>query len=149
MPDQRPQLTWGDISPGDVVSSVTLNITLRRLILNAGACWDVFPGHFDREYARAQGYADVFANTSLLLALADRMVTDWAGPRTRIVRRSLTMDRPVHPGENLRASGLVTGRRRDGELHLIDMRTELATERGRCAHGATSLVLPAVTVPST
>lgn len=143
MPDPRPQLAWTDVSRGDVVTPVMLEITLRRLVHNAGAGWDLFPGHHDRDYARANGHADVFANTSLLLAVVDRMVTDWAGPRTRIVRRSLTMGLPVHAGDNLQASGVVTECRRDGGLHVVDIETELSTARGRCAHGATSIVLPA------
>jgi acyl dehydratase len=143
MTEWGPQLAWSDVSPGDAVPPVTLEITLQRLVHNAGASWDLFPGHYDRDYARTHGHADAFANTSLLLAVADRMVTDWAGPRTRITRRSLTMDLPVHPGETLRASGLVTGRRREGDLHLVDIQTELSTERGRCAHGTTSIGLPA------
>jgi acyl dehydratase len=142
MPEPRPQLAWSEISPGDVLTAATLDITLRRLVHNAGASWEMFPGHHDREYARAQGHADVFANTSLLLAAVDRMVTDWAGPRTRITRRSLVMGLPVHPGETLRGSGLVKVCRRDGELYVVDIETELSTERGRCAHGRTSIALP-------
>lgn len=142
MSDLSPQLAWSDISTGDVVTPVRLEITLRRLVHNAGAAWDLFPGHHDRDYARANGHPDVFANTSLLLAVVDRMVTDWAGPRARIVRRSLTMGLPVHAGDSLQASGIVTELRRDGDLRVVDIETEFSTARGRCAHGATSIVLP-------
>jgi acyl dehydratase len=142
MPELRPQLSWSDVSREDDVPPVTLTITLRRLVHNSAAAWDLFPGHHDRDYARVNGHADVFANTSLLLAVADRMITDWAGPRTRIMRRSLTVALPVHPGDTLQASGVVTEHRRDGELHVVDIRTELSTARGRCAHGVTSIVLP-------
>ena len=63
---------------------------------------------------RANGHQDVFANTSLLLAFADRVITDWAGPRTRIVRRKLTLGRPVYPGDQLCGAGVVTGRSQQG-----------------------------------
>lgn len=142
MSDLQPSPAGRAVNPGDVVTPVTLEITLRRLVHNAGAAWDLFPGHHDRDYARANGHADAFANTSLLLAVVDRMVTDWAGPRARIVRRHLTMGFPVHPGDTLEASGIVTELRRDGELQVVDIRTELSTARGRCAQGATSIVLP-------
>lgn len=142
MPDLRPQLAWTDVSPADVVTPVMLEVTLRRLVHNAGAAWDLFPGHHDRDYAQANGHTDVFANTSLLLAVVDRMVTDWAGPHTQIARRSLTMGLPVHAGDCLQASGVVIERRRDGGLYVVDIDTELSTARGRCAHGTTSIVLP-------
>jgi len=142
MPEPSTQLNWREVTLGDVVTPLALDITLRRLVHNACSSWDMFPGHHDLEYARAHGHPDVFANTSLLLAVVDRMVTDWAGPWARVVRRSLVMELPVHPGDTLTASGLVTDCRRDGELHLVDIRTELATQRGRSAYGTTSIALP-------
>lgn len=138
MPDLDPE-------KGDVVPAVALEITLRRLIVNVGASWDPFPGHFDREYARAHGHEDIFANTSLILAFADRVVTDWAGPRTRIVRRRLSMGRPVHPGDVLRGEGFVTDVRRDGDLRLVDVEIGLSTQRGPCAQAVATVELPAMT----
>jgi acyl dehydratase len=139
----HPQLSWRDVAEGDRLPTVQLEVTLRRLFVNAAASWDTFPGHFDREYARANGLQDVFANTSLLLAFADRVITDWAGPRTRIVRRRLTMGRPVHPGDQLLGAGVVTGRRRDGGTHLVDVDVELFVGGTRCAHAIATIDLPA------
>jgi acyl dehydratase len=136
MPEFRP-------AKGDLVPPVTLEITLRRLIVNAGASWDSFPGHFDRDYARAHGHEDVFANTSLILAFADRVVTDWAGPRTRIARRRLSMGRPVHPGDVLRGEGVVTDVRSDGDRHVVDVEIDLTTQRGPCASAVATVELPA------
>jgi acyl dehydratase len=139
----HPQLSWSDVAEGDKLPTVHLDITLRRLFVNAAASWDTFPGHFDRDYARANGHPDVFANTSLLLAFADRVVTDWAGPRTRIVRRRLTMGRPVHPGDQLLGAGVVTGRRRVGDTHMVDVDVELSVGGIRCAHAIATIDLPA------
>jgi acyl dehydratase len=137
------QLSWRDVTEGDAIPTVTLDVTLRRLIVNAAAGWDIFPGHFDRDYARAHGHPDVFANTSLLLAFADRVITDWAGPRTRILRRKLTMARPVYPGDQLRGAGTVTSRRRVGDTHLVDVDVELLVGGSRCAQGFATIELPA------
>jgi acyl dehydratase len=148
------QLSWRDVAEGDTLPTVTLDITLRRLFVNAAAAWDTFPGHFDRGYARAHGHPDIFANTSLLLAVADRVITDWAGPRTRILRRKLTMGRPVYPGDQLSGTGVVTARRRVGDGHLVDVEVELVVQNIRCAHGVATIELPArpdkaVSVPTT
>jgi len=141
--DLYPQLFWHDIAEGDALPIVHLDITLRRLVLNAAAAWDMFPGHHDRDYARANGHPDVFANTSLLLSFADRAVTDWCGPRTRIVRRKLTMGRPVRPGDQLSGAGVVTGRRKVGDAHLVDVEIELSVDSGPCAHAVATLDVPA------
>lgn len=137
-----PQLWWCEIEEGDALPRVSLDITLKRLIVNAAASWDSFPGHFDREYARGNGHPDVFANTSLLLALADRIITDWCGPKTRIVRRKLTLVRPVHPGVQLSGEGLVTARRLEGNRHLVDVEVELCTDSVRCAYAVATIDVP-------
>jgi acyl dehydratase len=137
------QLAWCDIADGDRLPTLHLDVTLRRLVVNAAASWDTFPGHFDRDYARANGHPDVFANTSLLLAFADRVITDWAGPRTRIMRRKLTLGRPVYPGDQLCGAGVVTGRRRVGETHLVDVEVELSVGAVRCAQALATIDLPA------
>jgi acyl dehydratase len=137
------QLSWRDVAEGDTIPSVHLDITVRRLFVNAAGAWDTFPGHYDRDYARANGHPDVFANTSLLLAFADRVITDWAGPKTRIVRRKITMGHPVYPGDQLRGAGVVTGRRQVGDAHLVDFDVELSVAGVRCAHAVGTIDLPA------
>jgi acyl dehydratase len=140
--DVESQLSWHDVTEGDMIPTLTFDVTLRRLIVNAAAAWDIFPGHFDRDYARAHGHPDVFANTSMLLAFADRVITDWAGPRSRIMRRKLTMARPVYPGDRLCGAGTVTSRRRVGDTHLVDVDVELLVGGSRCAQGFGTIELP-------
>ena len=72
-------------SVGDEIDPSSLPITYRRMIVNVASSWDLFPGHYDPEYARAHGHPTVFANTSLFLAFVDRTITDWSGPRTHIM----------------------------------------------------------------
>jgi len=139
----HPQLSWRDVAEGDAIPTVTLDVTLRRLIVNAAGSWDIFPGHFDRDYARVHGHRDAFANTSLLLAFSDRVITDWAGPRSRIVRRKLTMARPVYPGDQLRGAGTVTSRRRVDDTYLVDVDVELLVDGSRCAEVLATIELPA------
>ena len=116
MPETPRDLTWTDVNKGDIVPRVSLDITVRRLIVNAGAGWEVFPGHYDRDYARAHGHEDIFANTSLFLSFADRVVTDWAGPRTRIARRAPPDERSApsrrHVARRGHRDGPPPGRRR-------------------------------------
>jgi acyl dehydratase len=126
---------------GDRIPEISLDVTLRRLVINVGSSWDFFPGHFDTGYARANGHSDVFANTSLFLGVADRAITDWAGPRARIARRKLTMIRPVHAGETMFADGVVTGCRQDDGRQLIDLEIEIRNEQGRCAHATATIEL--------
>jgi len=115
---------------GATIDRVELEITYRRMIINVAGSWDFYAGHHDRDYARQQGHPDVFANTSLFLSFADRVITDWSGPGTRIARRKLTMRLPVHPGDTIYGEGEVT-RVRDGR---VDVQLTIGCDRGDCAY---------------
>jgi acyl dehydratase len=128
---------------GERVDRVEIDVSLRRMIVNVGAGWDFFPGHHDVDYARAHGHPTIFANTSLFLALADRVVTDWAGPRARIVRRRLTMRRPVHLGDVLYGEGDVVAVRGDDDgPRQVDVTLRLGNGDGVCADAEATLELP-------
>ena len=128
---------------GERVQRVEIDVTLRRMIVNVGAGWDFFPGHHDVDYARDHGHPTIFANTSLFLALADRVLTDWAGPRARIVRRRLTMRRPVHLGDVMYGEGeVVAVRGDDDEPHQVDVTLRLGNGGGVCADAEATVELP-------
>jgi acyl dehydratase len=142
MTEGRQTLTCARISKGDPVAQTSLQITFRHLVVNAGASWEMFPGHHDRDYARAHGHEDVFANTSLLLGFCDRVITEWAGPRARIARRGLSMLRPVHPGDQLRGSGTVVDVSCSDDECMVVLEIHLETERGSCARASATLLFP-------
>ncbi|MEA3510301.1 MAG: MaoC family dehydratase N-terminal domain-containing protein, partial [Actinomycetota bacterium] len=54
---------------------VTMPITVGRCVLDAATTRDFFPGHHDRDYARAQGARDVYLNTMFYHGFVDRVVT--------------------------------------------------------------------------
>jgi acyl dehydratase len=136
---QRPSRP---IAAGDTIPEQSLQITLRRLVINVGASWDFFPGHYDTDYARANGHATVFANTSLFLGFADRVITDWAGPGARIAQRKLTMHRPIEAGETMHAGGVVTGCRVEHERGLVELELQIRNDEELCAHASATLELP-------
>jgi acyl dehydratase len=90
-------------SPGDEPPLFQLAVDRRRLALNVAATWDLFPGHHDDDYARAQGVPGVYVNTLFLHALVDRAATQLVGAHagatwSRPVRRQMVMRRPVMVG---------------------------------------------------
>ena len=48
-------------------------ISYERVVMNAAATWDYFPGHFDPEYAKRQGHPTIFVNTMHLAGFVDRV----------------------------------------------------------------------------
>ena len=110
----------------EAIAPIVMPVTLTLCVLDASATRDFFPGHHDREYARAQNARDVYLNTMFFHGLADRLALDWAGPRARIERRTLHMLSPVCVGDTLTATGVVEREDDDRAIIAVDMRTRSA-----------------------
>jgi len=124
----------GDVAeteaPRDLLPEVVLPVTLRLCVHDAAATRDYFPGHHDRDYARAQNARDVYLNTMFFHGFVDRVVTDWAGPETVIRARRLRMIAPVCVGDTIRTRSWVLRRRSEGDVTIVDVRVEVRSEHG-------------------
>ena len=102
------------------------HIGYQRVVENAGATWDYFPGHFDPEYAKKQGNPTIYVNTMHLAGFADRVATDWAGPGSRVVRRSMRLAASIYAGDTMIGRGRAVAKRRDTSVDpprcLVDIR---------------------------
>jgi acyl dehydratase len=141
------QRFFEDVDPGEELPKIDDVITYRRVIMNPATTWDYFPGHHDPEYARAQGQPTIYVNTMHFLGFIDRCVTDWAGPRSFLVRRKVSTLRSVYAGDTMVGTGRVVGTRRqeqDGRVRfLVDLELEVSNQHGdRCASVAATVALP-------
>jgi acyl dehydratase len=68
-----------DISPGDVLHTIAMPITLQRLVMEAGANRDLSLIHHDREVAQKTGASDTYANTFFLMGMFERLMREWMG----------------------------------------------------------------------
>jgi acyl dehydratase len=108
--------------------------------MNSGATWDYFPGHFDPNYAAHQGHRGIFVNTMHLAGFADRIAIDWAGPRSRVVRRKMRLGGPIYAGDTMVGRGRVVGKPAPG---LVDLQIDIANQRGElCSPVELTLQLP-------
>ena len=132
-------MTGGDPDWDDIVVPVELpevvdHISYQRVVENAGATWDYFPGHFDPDYARSQGNPTIYVNTMHLAGFADRVATDWAGPGSRVVRRAMRLAGPVFAGDTMIGRGRAVAKRRDTSVdpprRLVDVRVEVTDQHG-------------------
>ncbi len=125
---------WNEITVPVVLPEVVDHISYQRVVENAGATWDYFPGHFDPDYARAQGNPTIYVNTMHLAGFADRVATDWAGPRSRVVRRSMRLAGAVHAGDTMIGRGRVVAKRRDTSVDpprcLVDIEIQVVNQHG-------------------
>ncbi len=142
MSEHYPQKYWSQVQQGQTLPPLHFPIDYARIILNAAATWDYFPGHHNPDYARAQGQPDIYASTIFFHGLIDRFITDWSGPRTLVRRRRMRMIASVHPGDTLSAEGRVLRCYREDQLGLIDLEITLSTARGLCVPASVCARLP-------
>lgn len=108
---------------GDVVADQTYWITREHLVRYAGASGDFNPIHWNDRVARAVGLPGVVAHGMLTMALAGRLLTDWAGDPASIIEYGVRFARPVvvpddDAGVAVRVAATVSEARDDGNVAL-------------------------------
>ena len=139
-----------DVRAGEELARVEDEITYRRVIMNPATTWDYFPGHHDPEYARAQGQPTIYVNTMHFLGFIDRLIAEWAGPRSFLARRKISLHQSIYAGDTMVGGGHVVGTRREERAgrvsHLVDVEMTLGNQRGeRCASVLATVALPSRT----
>lgn len=95
---------------GTTLPPLTVHLTRETLVRYAGASGDFNPIHYSDHAATALGLPGVVAHGMLTMGLAVRVVTDWAGPRARLVSYGVRFTRPVPvPDDGVGAQLDVTG----------------------------------------
>ena len=127
-------MDWEQICVPMELPAVVDEISYQRVVMNAGATWDYFPGHHDPAYAQSHGHPTIFVNTMHLAGFADRIATDWAGPRSRVVRRKMTLAGSIYAGDTMVGRGRIVDKRCDTSVdpprYLLDLQVEVTNQRG-------------------
>jgi acyl dehydratase len=127
-------LDFSEIAVPADLPEVVDHISFQRVVENAGATWDYFPGHFDPGYAESQGNPTIYVNTMHLAGFADRVATDWAGPGSRVVRRSMRLIGSIYAGDTMIGRGRAVAKRWDTSVEpprcLIDIEVNVVNQHG-------------------
>ena len=101
---------YADVSVDDVLPVLTVSVPRLDLVRYAGASGDFNPIHWSDRVAREVGLDDVIAHGNLTLALAGRVLTDWAGDPGALVEYGARFTKPVVvPDDDAGATLEVTG----------------------------------------
>jgi acyl dehydratase len=104
---------------GTTLPEREFRITRQDLVRYAGAAGDFNPIHWSDRVAVAVGLPGVIAHGMLTMALAGRLLTDWAGDAAAVVEYGVRFARPVvvpddDGGVVVTVDGVVTEIRDDG-----------------------------------
>lgn len=132
---------WDDVREGEALEGFSLELTMTRMVLQVSGTQDFYPVHHDRDFARAGGHADIFANTGFLRAALCRLVTDWMGDAGFLSRLAFQMRRPHLLGDILSVRGRVTRAWTEGGRHGVDLDVWVENPRDGVATPGSAIVL--------
>jgi acyl dehydratase len=130
------------VEVGTEVPAQTFTITRADLVRYAGASGDFNVIHWNQRIAQSVGLPDVIAHGMYTMALAARVVTDWAGDPARVVEYGVRFTRPVpvpddDTGATLEVTGKVAAVLDDGKVR-VDL---VATHEGSKVLGRAQAVV--------
>ena len=115
MPTQR---TINDTNAGDELPPMVKNASRAQLFWYSAATWNPHRIHYDRDYAAIEGHPDVLVHGPLQGAWLSQYVTDWMGPRGRLLALNWQNRARAFPERDLTFRGRVTAVGEDGVVDL-------------------------------
>ena len=134
------KIYWEDVSEGDSIPRVSLELTRDRMVMIVCGTRDIFPLHHDDEFARSMEYKAPAAPIAFLQGLLGRCLTDWAGPMAHIRRISLLLDSPSYQGDTINVVGKVTRKYVDTGHHKVDCELVVIKQDGTVSAKAQAVV---------
>lgn len=134
--------TRSDVEVGTELPAQTFPVRRADLVRYAGASGDFNVIHWNERVARSVGLPDVIAHGMFTMALAARVVTDWAGDPGRVLEYGVRFTRPVpvpddDEGAQVEVTGVVAALLDDGKVR-VDL---TATHRGQKVLGRAQAVV--------
>ena len=113
---------YDDVEVGTELPSRTFPVTRLDLVRYCGASGDFNVIHWDERTAKAVGLPDVIAHGMYTMAVAARVVTDWAGDPGAVESYGVRFSRPVvvpaEGGTTLTVSGTVEEKLDGGRVRV-------------------------------
>ena len=103
------QRVLGDVQVGDELEPAMRNASRVQLFLYSAATHNPHRIHYDREYAAVEGHPDIIVHGPLQGAWLSQYVTDWAGPRGRMLTLTWQNRRSALPEHDYVLRGRVEG----------------------------------------
>jgi len=140
MKAQMKTVKYGDVSVGDALPPLDIEVTTALIVGGAIASRDFSRVHHDKQVAQDQGMPDVFMNILTTNGLIGRYVTDWAGPDSTLKRLSVKLGSPNVPGMTMTITGKVVAK--DDSSHTVEIEIAGKNSWGNHATGSVRVELP-------
>jgi acyl dehydratase len=93
---------------GEQLPELAIPLTRTTIVATAIASRDYQDVHHDPDLAVERGSPDIFMNILTTNGYVGRFVTDWAGPKARLMKVAIRLGAPNYPGDTMTLRGEVT-----------------------------------------
>jgi hypothetical protein len=138
--------SFDDVAVGDELPTLELPITRTLITAGAIASRDYQDVHHDHVLSKERGSPDIFMNILTTNGIVGRYVTDWSGPRSRILDVSIRLGAPNYPDCTMTLTGTVREKGAltdDGRSGTVTVAIRGANHLGDHVTGTVELLLPA------
>ena len=122
MADWTKQRYWEDVKEGDEVPPITVNLTVQRMVILAGANRDFNQIHHNTRVAQAQGAPEMYINNGSIQGMWERTVREYIGLDGGIKKVGPFRMRVFNPvGESVITKGTVKRKWQEGGQNLVEL----------------------------
>jgi acyl dehydratase len=131
-----------DVKEGEEAPVLSHVLDRTDLVRYAGASYDFNPMHHDEVKAKAAGQPSVFGHGMFSMGFLGTALTNFVGIGN-VRRYQVRFAKQTWPDEKLSTRIVVTGKRSEGDDHLVDLDVRLVNDDGEeKVVGAATAVLP-------
>ena len=137
------QVYYEDVNVGDEIPTLGKNCTTQQLVMWATGSGDMYPIHYDKDFAAGNGLPGVIVHGALKNAFLGQMLHDWVGEKGEIKKYNCQYRGMDVPNEDIICRGVVTNKARDGGLNIVEL--DIWTEKAsgeKTSPGKATVVLP-------
>jgi acyl dehydratase len=129
-PSDLRSLSFEDVGVNTEITPIERKISIVGNAIYSAATWDFYCVHYDREFARQEGFSAPFADGQMLGALLAEMLTSWTSSFNSIKRLKLRYKAMVFVGDSISCGGRVTQKTQDGNDRKITCDLWIHNQRG-------------------
>jgi acyl dehydratase len=137
------QVYYEDVNVGDEIPTLVKNCTTQQLVMWATGSGDMYPIHYDKDFAVGNGLPGVIVHGALKHAFLGQMLHDWIGEKGEIRKYNCQYRAMDVPGQDIICRGVVTNKARDGGLNIVEL--DIWTEKAsgeKTSPGKATVILP-------
>jgi len=137
------QVYFEDVNVGDEIPKLVKNCTPQQLVMWAAGSGDMYPIHYDKDFAAGNGLPGVIVHGALKNAFLGQMLHDWIGEKGQIKKYSCQYRGMDVPGQDITCRGVITNKLQEGGQNLVEL--DIWTEKAggeKTSPGKATVVLP-------